>query len=393
MGGNGHVLQKLGEGMTRLCAVMLALLTFGSASARAQEWWPARVELSDGTQLQGRVSVTGDGIVILNESQARRYTVRPAEMARLETVIERQAMEEKWLFPQSGRDDKVYTGQTYPVRQYLTRITFHDGRVLEGYAMPRTFYVETDAGRQRLALRRKDEGKVGQALNDLVYVRLVEFRPEGSGVRGTIEGTFELPQGERLQRVLALNRNKLFAVEGTFSPSAGSFRFTDCTEGTYDLLAVTDKTVYAFFSRERDAQAGRLNDKQVAAIQAWVDKLRDFFHEQTILCGAGNDERAFVLVRQERHGGTTLEGAALVRRYEVWAMHKPAEEWQIEKRIFVQRLVSEQASVPRRAVYLVPELGGHKVSAEVSSLTLQLRLAPNADPLIPPAPEEPARGD
>ncbi|KPK65295.1 MAG: hypothetical protein AMK73_03320 [Planctomycetes bacterium SM23_32] len=372
--------------LAAVCAGALLCAAF-AAAAQELQWLPATVELSDGTVLEGGVHVTDGAVIIHNEAQGRRYTVRAAEMARLEQTIERQSMEEKWLFRESGLDDKVYTGQVYPVRHYTTRITFHDGRQLEGHIVAKTLHVKTGDGTQRFILRRKDEGKVGQTLEDLLYVRSVTFQQEGPGVRGTIEGTLHPPEGERLQQVMAVNRDKLFSVEVAFNPFSGEFRAADCTEGTYDLIVVTDKAIYLYFSRERDEGAARMDAAQVTELQAWVDRLREFFHEQRIVYAAGNDQRAFVLVRKERHGGMTLQGAELIRRYDVWAMHKPGEEWQIEKRMFLRRLVSETPTVPRRDVVITPALGGHTLSAQVDSLELEVTLARNSEPPVPPARE------
>jgi hypothetical protein len=374
-------------------AVLCALLVCGPAAAGEREWLPAAVELSDGTRLDGRIHVTGGSVILQNEAHRRRYTVRAAEMAKLEQTIERQSMEEKWLFKESGLDDKVYTGEVYPVRHYTTRITFHDGRQLEGHIIAKTLYVESDGERQRFMLRRKDEGKLGQTLEDLLYVRSVTFKEEGAGVRGTIEGTIIVPEGERLQQVMAVNRDKLFSIEVGFNPFSGQFRVPDCTEGTYDLIAVTDGAIYLYFSRERDEGASRMHAVQVAEVQAWVDRLRDFFHEQRIVYAAGNEERAFALVRKERHGGTTLQGAELIRRYDVWAMHKPRGEWQIEKRMFLRRLVSETPVAERRDVVVSAALGGHAISAGQESLELELKLARNREPLIPPPQAEPEEQD
>ena len=378
-----------------LPALALAALLSGTALAAEVEWWPATVTLSDGTVLAGRVHLPGGTLVLHHEGQARRYSVRVAEIKALETTIERQSMEAKWIFRESGLDDKVYTGESQPVRRYLTRITFQDGRSLEGRIMPKTLYVESGGVRRKLVLRAKQEGKVGQALQDLGYVRSIEFAA-GGGVRGTIEGTLLLPDGEVLRKVLAVNRDSLFSIEGSINPLSGKFRVADCTEGRYDLLAVTDKALYAYFGRERDEGCARLDSVKVAEIQAWVNKLRDFFPEQEIVYAAGDERRAFALVRMERRGGTTLEGAELIRRYDVWAMHKPKDEWQIEKRMYLDRLVSEAIVAPRR-LSIVPGLGGHRIAEGTEALDLSITLAPNSELPVPapppPEPKELPRGD
>jgi len=362
---------------------VLALGLLARATA-AVEWVPATVELSDGSAVTGKACLTGDSLIIHNEAQARRYTVRTAEIAGIETAIEKQSMEAKWIFKESGLDDKIYTGETFPVRYYVTTVTFHDGRKLTGHIVPKTLYVESDGQRQRFILRRKDEGKVGEMLDDLLYVRSVTFSEAGSGARGTIEGTVIYAPGEKLQKVLAVNRDKLFSVVSGFNQVSGRFRIGDCTEGTYDLVIVTDRAVYVCFSRERDEGAGRLDADAVAEIQAWVEKLRDFFHTQKIAYAAGNEERAFALVMKERRGGTTLPGAELIRRCDVWAMHKPRDEWQIEKRFFVYRIVSEDLSPEPRRVVVLPALGGHRVSAQAQEIDLEIRLRPTEEEPIPP---------
>jgi hypothetical protein len=363
--------------------VFLALFVGNPSGAFAAEWLPATVELSDGTRIEGRVQITDDAVIINNEAQARRYTVRAAEMAKLETTIERQSMEEKWMFRESGLDDKVYTGERYPVREYLTSITFRDGRQLEGHIVPKTLYVESEGKRRRFILRHKDEGQVGQKLEDLLYVRAIAFKQESAGALGAIEGTLLPPDGERLEKVLAVNRDKLFAIEAAVNPASGKFRVPDCTEGTYDLLAVTNKAVYLYFSGERDKGSGRLTAEQVAGVQSWIDKLRDFFHTQKVVYAAGNEERLFALICEERLGGTTSGEAQYVRRYEVWAMHKPGGEWQIDKRMFVQRTPSDKPLGEALAVVIVPELGAHVVSAQSAALQLDLKLAPNRESPIP----------
>ncbi len=363
-------------------ALWAALAVALAASPAAAEWLPATVELSDGTRTEGRVQITDDALMVQDAAEGRRYTVRAAEIVRLDTVVERQSMEEKYIFPESGRDDKVYTGDRYPVREYLTRITFHDGRQLEGHIVPKTLYLESGGKQQRYVLRHKAEGEVGQKLDDLVYVRSVALKAQGSGTRGTIEAALVAPPGARLQKVLAINRDKLFAVEAPLVPS-GRFRATDCTEGTYDLVAVTDRAIYLCFSREHDEGAARLGPEQWAGPQAWIDKLRDFFTTQKIVCAAGNEERLFVLVRQERAGGTTSEEAQHVRRYEVWAMHKPAAEWQIEKRLLVTRTVSDKPLGPAPAIVIVPALGGHAVSAASADVRVDVTLPARKEPAAP----------
>ena len=370
-------------------AVAAAWFAALALPASAVEWVPGAVELSTGERITGEICLAADSLYIYNEAQKKQYMISSSEMKTLETVIEKQSMEEKWFFREDGRDVKVYTGEMYPVRYYRTRITFHDGKALEGHIITKTLYVKTEGGTHRFLLRRKDEGQVGETLEDLPYVRAVLFESgEEAGVKGTIEGELKLPPGERLRKMLAINRQNSFIIEGRTAGDGRLFRFTDCTGGTYDLVVVTDKALYLCFSREREKDCCRLDQKAVGEMQQWVDLLRDFFHEQRILYAAGDQRKTFALIRKERYGGTTLEGAALVRRYDVWVMYKPKKEWQITKRLFVWRQVSEHREVPREEIVIDPSLGGHVVSKEQSELHLKLELSPTKElPIPPPAPE------
>jgi len=378
------------DGKRTMWLPIIALMIVVRVAAGA-EWMPATVRLSDGTTVTGSVYIPDDRIQIYDETVKRRYTVRPAELKRIETIIEKQGLEEKWLFRESGLDDKVRTGRYYPVREYRTRATFHDGRQVNGHVIAKTVYVKTGEKKLRYILRHKHEGEVGEHLSDLLYVRSIDFLPEGAGARGTIEGTLALPTGEVIRRIIAVNRDKLFSAEATFNAASGRFRVANCTEGTYDLSVVTNRAVYTYFSREKDEGAARLDTDEVAQIQAWVDKLRDFFHSQTIVYAAGNPERAFALVWEERRGGTTLPGLELLHRYDIWAMHRPKEQWQIEKRFFLWRAVSRDLTLEKLDIVVSPELGGHTISADVQTVELETTLQRNKEPLVPPPSQQEPR--
>jgi len=379
----------------KLASLVVALLWCAAPAtqmvrAQAIEWTPAAVRLSDGRELAGEVYIVGGRVLLMNEAQKRRYSIRIEEMARFESVVEKEGMEEKWIFKESGLNDKVMLGQYYPVRDYMTHVTFHDGRKLSGHIIAATLYVKSGGEKQRFILRRQNAGKVDQKPEDLLHVKEIVFGGAG-GVRGTISGRMAVPAGETLKKVVAVNRTKLVALEGEVLPAVGSFRFTDCTAGTYDLVALTDRAIYVFFSRELDEGARRLDAGTVAEINEWYAKIREFFHESVVVYGGGEESQAFVLVRMERLGGTTSKQVQMVRRYEVWALHMPGQQWQIEKRFFLDRVSGADLKLARRQVRLCPALGGHKVSAENADLQLDLQLEAADERLVPPAPPEEER--
>jgi hypothetical protein len=377
-------------------AAVAALLSASALLGAEPEWRAAVVELSDGTALHGEVRMTGGALLIHNVAEGRRESVPLSEMAALENIVERESMEPRWFFREGGVDEKVYTGEHYPVREYLTRIEFGDGSAVEGHVMPRTLYVRNGDVTERVALRRKAEGKIGEVPEDLLYVQSVDFLTPAAGGSGSIDVQLALPESERPVRALAVNREKLFAVAARRGRSAGSLRFSGCTAGTYDLVIATDSAVYVGFSGETDGDAAA-RAARIAGVQAWVDSLRDFFHEQRVVYAVGDEAGLVALVCKERRGGTTLPAAGLVRRYEVWAVHRPADEWQIRKRMLLLRVATTDPGTPRRKVVVAPDLAGHRLTPEDGTLELEIDLrrpTPQAEP-PPPGPSEggPTDGD
>ena len=371
-----------------LLGAMLATALAGGARAAAN-WRTAVVETSDGRTVVGEMYLPGDRIFLTPAKGGKRYTVRLATVKKIETVIESESIEKKWLFKEDGRAEKVYTGETYPVRRFRTRVTFHDGETLSGHTMGKVLYVRSDGRTERFFLRAKMEGKVGETLEDLVYVKAVTIMDAKGGVLGTITGRVTVPAPERLLKVLAINRGEGFILEAALA-GGGAFRVPHCTAGTYDLIAVTDRSIYVYFSREKDPGCARLGSKKLEEIRAWAAKIRDFFHVQDPLYGGGNAKRAFVLVRKERYGGTSQKGAELVRRYDVWIMHMPRKQWQITKRLYVNRELTADRDDPRERIVLSPPLGGHVVDAEHRKLDLKLKLGPTEKA---PAPSGTAKED
>ncbi len=165
-------------------------------------------------------------------------------------------MEKKWFFKEDGRDEKVYTGEVYPVRYFNTRVTFGDGRTLEGHIISTTAFLKVgDDAPERLFLTRQMEGKVGQKLDDLVYVKRIALKGEAAGVLGSIRGTVRLPAGEKLVAVIAIHCQNDISI--TAEAGRGTARSSSPTAraGTYDLVVLSDRAIYAGFSAEKAADS------------------------------------------------------------------------------------------------------------------------------------------
>jgi hypothetical protein len=232
-----------------------------------------------------------------------------------------------------------------------------------------------DEAAERRFLTMKMEGKVGEKLDDLVYVKRISLKGTAAGVLGSIGGTIRLPAGEKLLAVIAIQCQDDMSLSAELAGN-GAFKFADCTQGTYDLVVLSDRAIYAGFSAEKAAESARLGAETLHEISAWSKNARDFFDAHDALYGAGNKERAYVLVRMERARDrpNTLQADTMFRRYEVWLMEKPADEWQIRKRFLLRRDLVVGKDLPRERMEIRPELAGQRISAERSELTLSLQL-------------------
>ncbi len=355
------------------------LLLFSAQAARAElAWRDATVEFSDGRTFAGKALLTNDQLILYSDQQKRRVIIGGDEVRTFEAVIEREVMERKWFFKEGGNDEKVYTGETWPIKEFTGRVTFHDGRTLEGHLISSTLTLQEGEENRRYFLPRKMEGEVGQKLDDLVFIRKITFQGGASaGALGCISGAAALPSGETLQGMAAIHQEKSASFNATLLPKR-RFQFAQLTAGTYDIAAVTDKAVYYSTSREQAPGCARFDAAALKEVADWAAQVNDFFTSHAPLYGAGNTDSAFVLVAMERRGNMTLEGGELDRRYEVWLMEKPAGEWRIKSRFFVYREMLKKADVPARAFSYCPQLAGLKISREAPNVEVSLQLSSQA---------------
>ena len=378
---------KYQYGFNTVLSILLLLFALASP-ARSVEWRKGTVKFSSGRTVKGKVYILRNKLYVYDLSAQDRRNISVDNVKRIETLVRDEKMARKWFFKESGSDEKIYTGKRYPVRRFYVRITFHDGSTLRGPPIGRTIYVQTDDGRENYKLTKKQEGKVGEKLKDLVYVKSITFGGEGPGVTGSIVAAFRPSSGEHIQRAVALNTEQNFLRQG--KRDGQKVKFSQCTTGTYDLLVATNKAFYAAFSAEGRESQKRLNSRQVADVQNWINKLEDFYTKQRVLYGAGTREKAFMLVFRERSGN--IHGSAkLMRRYDVWVMEKQRKQWVINtrnNRIGIFRMTSEKEQVPRRELVVLPALAGHRIGPEHKTRTLDIKLDKDG---VEPIPE--AEGD
>ncbi len=138
------------------------------------------VELSDGTLRPGWIYLTRDKRLKLYDDQQQRQREIPLRaVAKIECRVKREWMEREWKFKETTSDEKIYTGRSYPAREYLHTITLKDGRTVAG-PLAAIVYVQP-LGKQeaeRFLLNKRNKGDLGQDLKTLVYVKWIQFGKE-----------------------------------------------------------------------------------------------------------------------------------------------------------------------------------------------------------------------
>jgi hypothetical protein len=140
---------------------------------------PGYVELSNGLKVPGRIYTTrAKRLKIYNlDRQVYEYVPVPA-LGGVEAVIEWARVDKQWRFKEAGSTEKVYTGESYPVRMLAWRLILRNGHAIVGHILGEPLYVEHNEKRERFILHKRQKGPLGESLDDLVYVQRVAFGPK-----------------------------------------------------------------------------------------------------------------------------------------------------------------------------------------------------------------------
>jgi hypothetical protein len=150
---------------------------------------PGCVELSNGILLPGLISLTRDmRLKIYDEKLERQREIPLRAVKKIACKVKKEWMEREWRFKETTSNEKIYTGRSYPVREYLHTITLADNRKITG-PLSAIVYLrppreDTSQSRdkepkvEQFVLHKRDKGKVGQELKSLVYVKQIRLGPD-----------------------------------------------------------------------------------------------------------------------------------------------------------------------------------------------------------------------
>ena len=110
-------------------------------------------------------------------------------------------MEKEWKFKELTKDEKMYTGRSYPSREYVHTVTLSDGRTITGelsaivyveppsYAPVKPGEVRPEVKTEKFVLNKRNKGEIGQDLKSLVYPKSIKLGKEAfeEGIRKIAE--------------------------------------------------------------------------------------------------------------------------------------------------------------------------------------------------------------
>jgi len=133
------------------------------------------ITLSDGLWLRGPISHTADKpFRIWAEKDSQYHDIPFTLIRKLEAEVLWERQQPEWHFKESGSDIKEYSGKSYPARETSYTLTLVSGEKITG-SLVEPLYLQVADGQKLFALHKRDKGEVGQRLDQLVYVRSVDF--------------------------------------------------------------------------------------------------------------------------------------------------------------------------------------------------------------------------
>jgi hypothetical protein len=166
-----------------------ALNPFGPAKMARDDAIPGYIEMSDGRILVGNIYMTRDKrLKVYDEKMERQRELPLRVVAQIQAKMVKEGIEKEWRFKELALDQKLYTGRTYPWRQFIHTLTLKDGKTITGelaevfFVQPIVFNADQplanrpdDSEPIRVVVHMKDKGDFGAELKSLKYVKLIKL--------------------------------------------------------------------------------------------------------------------------------------------------------------------------------------------------------------------------
>jgi hypothetical protein len=163
-----------------------------SSSTEREDAVPGYVVLSNGKVQYGRLYLTRDKRLKIYDDKIERQREIPLNRVKeIDCQMLREWVEKEWRFKEMANAEKVYTGRSYPSREYSFVCTLNDGRKITGSMSGILFLIPGDYGADavndqrgaqeeplRFQFHKRDKGEMNTSLKALVYVKTVKLGEE-----------------------------------------------------------------------------------------------------------------------------------------------------------------------------------------------------------------------
>jgi hypothetical protein len=137
------------------------------------------IVLSDGTSIPGWIYTTQDQPLRLYVPASRRYVqIALRQVLRIQAIVQWQHQQPQWYWKEPANDEKILTGQVYPVRKSSYRIRLRDDSELVGDVAQTLWLRQEDGQVRRFLLHKRQKADPGTALQNLLSVQEVLFDPD-----------------------------------------------------------------------------------------------------------------------------------------------------------------------------------------------------------------------
>ncbi|NNM87569.1 MAG: hypothetical protein HKL95_03520 [Phycisphaerae bacterium] len=152
-----------------------------------------KVILSNGRVLRGRISTTVDTPFRIWISSIKRYRdIALLRVRRMDVKILAQREIRQWRYQQNGSDIKLYSGKTQPWFRFAYTFTLLHGEKITGTVVAPVF-VQTSHHHYNLLLSKHLEGKIGEPVAEVVYVKHIILKVTPAILAARKKMTHQLP--------------------------------------------------------------------------------------------------------------------------------------------------------------------------------------------------------
>ena len=284
------------------------VLTFSTGSALAGR--PGSISFSDGTSLEGDISLTPGYTLTLHDGK-NPHSIPMESVREIRFAPEREERVKAWRFKEAGQAIKQEWGEPYPVRQLEATVLLHEGEKWTGHLHTLPLYVTATGVTQKVVILAKQRGQPGETLESLVYPLSVRF-DDAAAASNRLAKLNLTPNPGAGVSVCAITQGTLVRLPARRASTHEPFLIEAPLGAPLFVALQKDGRLTAAWSNQAEPEV-------TAVVTQAVAEARDFFDQRTVLGVRRDQDKVYALVILIRVGHTTLDAkSSQPWRLEIW---------------------------------------------------------------------------